>query len=228
VVDIPDAYLAATATPAQRDQVIQHVMLTNKVDQAMKDLIDVQERVGSGKIIPGKEKSAYETAYQAAIGAFTDIAHSGVLNAGEYPRYAQRLPSTFEPKDELMDVYNKYLGNGGEENTSLSRLRGVQKELRSIGSAGLQGYGVHPDYEGTGAQPTPSVSKRVSDTPDTRSAPAAGDRLPITSGKPPMVEDKATKVRIKYPDGVVEEEQLSPKQIRDLLKVAPRGTEVLE
>lgn len=188
IVDVPDAFQASTANPAARDKVIQHVNLTNKVDRAMGDLIDVQNRIGSKKIIPGTEKAAYEAAYQAAIGAFTDVAHSGVLNAGEYPRYAERIPGTFEPKDEMLDLYNRYLGSGTEESTSLSRLRGLRGELRSLGNAGLRGYGVRADYDGTAANGGPALpagQKPTANQPQAAS-PAALDVLPVT-GKPAQI-----------------------------------------
>jgi hypothetical protein len=174
----PAAYARLEANPSERDKIIQHLARVRQLDMSLGDMEST--RASNGVMLaPSADKTKADLAYQGAIGAMTDIAHSGVLNAGEYPRYQPLVPSGFEIKDEGKDLLASFLDNGPKKDTTLERIKAMRSTLRGLGEEGLRGYGIAPDWDGQQAAPSAAPA-----APAARAAPStspeAGDQLSVT------------------------------------------------
>lgn len=148
------AYRALAGNPAQRAKLSAHVAQVMQGDKALSDMIAARQNGGVGRIDPSTGKSEYETAFQGGIGSFTNLAHSGVLNGNEYERFKAVLPESGMHVTDATDKLQDFLSSDGTKHDSvLEKLRGIQKETRSLGESGMRSAGMIPVWGGSNAQP---------------------------------------------------------------------------
>ncbi|MBN1237424.1 MAG: hypothetical protein JXB36_02930 [Gammaproteobacteria bacterium] len=134
VVDAP-AWQASVQTPAARGQVATLARGYRQVMEGIDRMVALREQHGT-EMRDGQAKTDYNLAQKAVIGGFTQIGNSGVLNAGEFKRYAEDIPSMGL---HLNDLWR--LVPGGEDPT-LGQLRGLKSASEASIDAALGTYGV--------------------------------------------------------------------------------------
>lgn len=133
VVDAP-AWQASVQTPAARGQVATLTRGYRQVTDAVDKMIALREQYGT-ELIDSEAKTAYNLAQKAAIGGYTQIGNSGVLNAGEFQRYADDIPNIgLKPTDALRMF--------GGDDVTLEQLKGLKSASEASIDAALGTYGL--------------------------------------------------------------------------------------
>lgn len=166
VVDQP-AWQASVQTPAARGQVATLTRGYQQVTDGINRMIDIRKRVGPE--LYGKDKADYDAAQLAVIGGYTKIGESGVLNGGEYQRYAERIPS-------IRPGMNDVLGLATGKDEVLEQLTGLKSSTDASVDTSLSAYGLRKARPNSAA-----IAPEM-----------GGDSLPVTGQKRrdiPKVDD---------------------------------------
>lgn len=180
-IEDEEAWAASVTTPGARDKVAKYWQGVQQTKNALSRMKTLREANGAEMF--GEKKAAYDAALTAAIGGFTQIGNSGVLNGGEFARYKDMIPG-MAPR--LADVGRLV---GGEDQT-VAELTGVMSEVDSLAADGLAVAGVRP---GSGkSKGGPAASKGSKATPSagfSEGEPSTG----VTSGGKRLVTMKHSK-----------------------------------
>jgi hypothetical protein len=125
---------AAMGNDAQAKQVREVAAQLQRGQDAVKNMISIRQRVGT-EVWNDEDIAQYEAEKQAAVGAFTQMANSGTLNAGEYPRYAALLPDLGLHLNDAKRLI-------GAKDPSLLKLQGTLKAVQSSANSSLRPYGL--------------------------------------------------------------------------------------
>lgn len=130
-IDDNDAWRASNTTPAAREKNLKYFNGVQQVNNSLARMIKLRE--DNGTEILGRAKSDYDAALTAAIGGFTQIGQSGVLNGGEFARYKDFIPGIGPHLNDVMRL-------GGGDPT-LEQLKGVQDSVKALAGDGLRSIG---------------------------------------------------------------------------------------
>ena len=144
------AWKASVTTPGGREKIGKYFQGVQQTNNALRRMRSLREQFGTE--VMGSAKSAYDAALTAAIGGFTQIGNSGVLNAGEFERYKNMIPGMGPRMADLGRMV------GGQDQT-LAELDGVIDEVGSLASDGLSVAGLRMGSSGKksgGSKATPA------------------------------------------------------------------------
>jgi len=120
---------AQVITPGNRDKIRIYEQGVNQTIRSLTKMKEIRDRVGVEGW--GTEKSNYDALLTAAIGGYTQIGQSGVLNGGEFARYKDFIPGIgLKASDALPG-----------DNTS-DELQGVIDATKRLASDGLGSVGL--------------------------------------------------------------------------------------
>lgn len=154
VVDNDQAWRAANLTPAEREKNKKYFTGVQQVRNSLQRMIQLRE--DNGTEILGRAKSDYDAALTAAIGGFTQIGQSGVLNGGEFARYKDFIPGI---SPHLNDVTRLVGGN----DPTLEQLKGVKDSVDALASDGLRTIGISFDSK---VKPSGSKEQPIGESAD--------------------------------------------------------------
>lgn len=152
-VEEPQAWAAANMTPTERRKNLAYFNGVQQVNNSLQRMIELREQ--NGTEILGRAKSDYDAALTAAIGGFTQIGQSGVLNGGEFARYKDFIPGIGPHLNDVMRL-------GGGDPT-LEQLKGVQDSVKALAGDGLRSIGISFDEN---VKPTGSKEKPLGTSAD--------------------------------------------------------------
>jgi hypothetical protein len=213
VVQDEDAWNAAVTSGVERRNVQKYLTGVQQVRnslQAMKEL-----RQTHGIEFFGQAKSDYDAALTAAIGGFTQIGQSGVLNGGEFERYKAFIPGMGLKANDAMRL-NPF-GDGADP--TVESLQGVQDAVERLASDGLASVGLAFDGPAQGA-----VRKKPAAAPSGGSKAKPGDGFSEAPAPASSGGGKRT-VTVTTKDGRSKTASLSEAEIEDL-KSDPRVASV--
>lgn len=198
-IDDEEAWAASVTTPGGREKIQKYWQGVQQTKNALGRMKKLREE--NGIEVMGEQKAAYDAALTAAIGGFTQIGNSGVLNGGEFARYKDMIPG-MAPR--LADAGRLI---GGEDQT-VAELTGVMSEVDSLAADGLAVAGVRPGSGGSkkaGAPGGGSKAKLGDGFSEGAPSSAAGPRtvtVTYTDGETEQVEaDAAGIAKLKaHPD----------------------------
>jgi hypothetical protein len=134
VVDEP-GWIASVQTPAARGQIGTLLRGYRQVEDGLAKM----EQIRGQKGVEIAGDAAYDAARAQVIGGYTQIGNSGVLNGGEYKRYADLVPSITPSWRDMMPGDNP-----------LERLRGLRNQTASTIDTSLGTYGLRYSRGGGG------------------------------------------------------------------------------
>lgn len=189
VVQDEDAWNAAVTSGVERRNVQKYLTGVQQVRnslQAMKEL-----REANGIEFFGQAKSDYDAALTAAIGGFTQIGQSGVLNGGEFARYKDFIPGMGLKASDAMRL-NPF-GDGSDP--TVDAIQGVQDAVERLAGDGLASVGLAFDGPAQGTQRKPVASSKGS-----KAKPGDG-----FSEAPAPASSGTRTVTVTYTDGETEQ-----------------------
>lgn len=163
------AWNAAMMTPGNRQKLVGVVGLYESAQDALEQLIALRKEHGTELF--GQAAGEADALQRRIVSAYTQIGHSGVLNAGEWQQYSAMIPNL---SARMSDVARLVPGMG---DPTLSRLKGLQRSTtgaidRSLSPWGI-GYGSQPVKAADGRETATEPLQRSSD--DVTPASAAID-----------------------------------------------------
>lgn len=120
---------AQVITPGNRDKIRIYEQGVNQTIRSLQKMKEIRDRVGPEMM--GTDKSTYDSLLTAAIGGYTQIGQSGVLNGGEFARYKDFIPGIGPKASDLLPG----------DNTS-DELQGVIDATKRLASDGLGSVGL--------------------------------------------------------------------------------------
>jgi hypothetical protein len=181
-----NAWNAASSDATRRAQIEKAVAALQQARSNVATMAELRKKYGSKlnwDTVTDQEKrialNRMATAQQAAVGGLGELGKSGVVNAGEFPRYASTLPSGGLG---LSDFSDEALGAllGQSRDSQLEQLLGAQRQIDEAAGVALQPYGIR--FAAGGQQPAAAPQPGGNNELPGEAVPA---QLPSMPGKVP-------------------------------------------
>lgn len=180
---------AQVITPGNRDKIRIYEQGVNQTIRSLTKMKEIRDRVGAEGW--GTEKSNYDALLTAAIGGYTQIGQSGVLNGGEFARYKDFIPGIGpKPSDVLPG------------DVTSDELQGVIDATKRLASDGLGSVGLRFK-----SKPVGGGAKQKAG-PQSSFGAAPQDAAPSGGGK--------RTVTVTTVDGQTDTDELTEDEIRQL------------
>ena len=187
------AYRAAAPDPVRREKIATYARGAQVAAEAMEDMARLRRQVKAawnGLDDETKRRAIGEIAakQKIAIGGISTVANTGVLNNGEFPRYAADLADGSLALSDFSDVALEGLGFGARD-TQLERMEGTLQAFRDAAQRGLSVAGLQMgEIPGLAApQPAAAAAATPQPAPPDVNPFAGAEQLPVTQGKVPPI-----------------------------------------
>lgn len=243
-----NAWQAAVPDATRRAKLAQYVSSGRTSVEALKDMIKARQEIGPvWNSLNDEEKrvaiDTMATKQKQVIGGASTIGNTGVLNAGEFPRYAKDIPDgSFQTSDAFDELLNMTPGMSHRD-TQLERLQGSLKAFQDALDSGLASAGARF------GRAAPAQPMQPGEVPPERlpgKAAAMGDNYQdfnpganglgvtvpggTTRGTPGIPSQPAAGGRVRHirkPDGTVVPTMKSDEELSRLPR-GPQGYQVLD
>jgi hypothetical protein len=154
VIEVPEMYGSVMGNAPRAEKLTAAVGSAQTLDAAVSHMRQVA--ASGSRLLPGEQKSSYDAAYGEAIGALTELYHSGVLNESEWKRYKEQLPTLTPGTSDLMDALGSV--SGRKTNTRADMLKGFQDSVRELNTVKMRTIGgIRPTWADEQAPPSTAI-----------------------------------------------------------------------
>src|SRR5690349_585579 len=218
------AWNAASSDATRRANIEKIVSALQQARGNVSTMVDLRKQYGSklnwDTLTDADKRVALDrmaTAQQAAVGGLGALGNTGVVNAGEFPRYASTLPNGGLG---LSDFTDEALGSllGQSRDTQLEQLLGAQRQINEAAGTALGTYGIR--FRAPGA-PQPSAAAPAPNALPGEAVPA---QLPSMQGKVPPISAANNTVTVTL-NG---ESKAVPRELAEKIKRLNPAVEISE